>query len=73
MREPCPMYHANQCRVLEMVQAPSHPLLVRTREPFPTPRRVLAEARRAGAWILAIAGVGAIGAVPFVVTALVGG
>ncbi len=73
MREPTPMYHANHARVLEMVHAPSPAHLVRSREPFPTPRRVLLEARRAGAVILAITGVGAIGALPFVITALVGG
>jgi hypothetical protein len=56
-----------------MVHAPSPAHLVRSREPFPTPRRVLLEARRAGAVILAITGVGAIGALPFVITALVGG
>jgi len=67
------MYHANHTRVLEMVHAPSPAQLVRSREPFPTPRRVLFEARRAGAVILAITGVGAIGALPFVITALVGG
>ena len=56
-----------------MVHAPSPAHLVRSREPFPSLRRVLDEARRAGAWILAITGVGAIGALPFLYTALVGG
>ena len=73
MREPAHMYHGNRSRVLEMVHAPSPAHLVRSREPFPSLRRVLDEARRAGALILAITGVGAIGALPFVYTALVGG
>jgi hypothetical protein len=67
------MYHTNHGRVLEMVRAPSPTHLVRSREAFPTPRRVLDEARRAGAWILVVSGVGAIGALPFIYTALVGG
>jgi hypothetical protein len=73
MHESAHMYHASDGRVLEMVQAPSPAHLVRSREPFPSLRRVLDEARRAGAWILAIMGVGAIGALPFLYTALVGG
>jgi len=73
MRESASMYHANRGRLYEMVPAPSPASLVRSRESFPSPRRVLDETRRAGAWILVITGVGAIGAVPFVVTALVGG
>jgi len=66
------MYHANAEWVLMAVH-PSPAPLAGSRQSFPSRLRVLDEAYRAGVRILAMAGVGAIGLLPFVVTALVRG
>jgi hypothetical protein len=51
--------------------SPSHP--VRPRHLLPSLRRAADDTIRAGARILIIAGVGAIAALPFVITAAIGG
>ena len=52
---------------------PSPPRLVRPGTSLPSLQGLVDESLRAGARILAIAGVGAIAALPFVVTAAIGG
>ena len=67
------MYQANRSRHPLDVLDTSPSRLVRLR-PLPySLQRIADEGIRAGARIIVIAGVGAIAALPFVVTALVGG
>ncbi|MEA2531020.1 MAG: hypothetical protein QOG89_2664 [Thermomicrobiales bacterium] len=66
------MYQAKSSRPpLDVhTSSPLHP--VRPRHPLPSLRRAADDTIRAGARILIIAGVGAIAALPFVVTAAIG-
>ena len=67
-------YQANRSRHpldVHDTTSPSH--LVRLRPLLPSPPRIADEGLRAGARILVIAGVGAIAALPFAVTAALGG